>query len=78
MGYKSIADWRDLTDGHLYANGDVFPHDGRVIPEARIAELSGPQNKAGFALIKAIEVKAEEEHAEKAERPAKATRSRKK
>lgn len=53
--YKSITLWRDLTDGHLYNAGDPFPWDGRTIPDERIEQLSTPQNKAGFALIKAVE-----------------------
>lgn len=53
--YKSITQWRDLTDGHLYNAGDPFPWDGREIPEDRLAALSCSQNKAGFAVIKLIE-----------------------
>ena len=54
--YKSITQWRDLTDGHLYNAGDPYPWDGRTIPDERIEQLSTPQNKAGFALIKAVEI----------------------
>ena len=75
MGYKSIAVWRDLTDGHLYRAGDAFPHDGREISEARIRELSGSQNKAGSALIKA---EVEKESRREEEPPKKAVRTRKK
>ena len=53
--YKSITQWRDLTDGHLYNAGDPYPWDERTIPDERIEQLSTPQNKAGFALIKAVE-----------------------
>ena len=53
--YKSKAEWRDLTDGHLYLAGEPFPWDGREVPEARLAALSCPQNKAGFAVIELIE-----------------------
>ena len=52
--YKSIVKWRDLDDGHLYQPGEVFPHDGRDVSDGRISELSSAQNKAGFALIKAV------------------------
>ena len=45
----------DLLDGgHVYSAGDVFPHDGREIDEARIAELSSWANKMGVPLIEEI------------------------
>lgn len=78
MKYESTAVWRDLTDGHLYAIGDAFPHDGREISEERIAELLSTQNKAGFAVIKAVAVKDEEEPVKKVEQAKKPVRSRKK
>ena len=53
MMYKAKCRFRDLEDGHLYEAGEKFPHDGRGISPARIAELSGDKNKAGFALIEA-------------------------
>ena len=74
MKYASTAVWRDLTDGHLYAIGDAFPHDGREISEERIAELLSTQNKAGFAVIKAVAVKGEEKPVEKTEAPKKAVK----
>ena len=55
--YKSITQWRDLTDGHLYNAGDPYPWDGRTVPNERIEQLSTPQNRAGFALIEAVEGK---------------------
>lgn len=76
--YTALRKWRDLEDNHLYEIGDVYPHDGREISEERIAELSGTQNKAGFALIKAQEIVVEEKPVQKAEQPKKAVRSRKK
>ena len=76
--YVSVRKWRDYEDGHLYNAGDPFPHDGRVISDSRVAELSGTQNKAGFALIRPCAVPNEEIPAETAEQPKKATRSRKK
>lgn len=54
MKYISTTTWRDLQDGHLYAAGDPFPHDGREIAAARLADLSTAHNKAGYALIKGI------------------------
>lgn len=62
--YKSIVQWRDLEDGHLYSIGESYPHDGREVSEERLAELSGTQNKAGFALIKAVEEKVAQEPTE--------------
>lgn len=76
--YESTGLWRDLTDNHLYATGDVFPHDGREISEERIAELSGTQNKAGFALIRPCAIPNEEEPVKATEQPKKAVRGRKK
>lgn len=73
---KSTVQWRDLTDGHLYSAGDPFPWDGREIPEERINALKSSQNKAGFAVIKAVEEPGKtnatkaEETAEKAEKTA--------
>jgi hypothetical protein len=52
--YISLRQWRDLTDGHLYAPGDPFPHDGRAIAPARIAELESGANKAKMALIERV------------------------
>ena len=74
----SIARFVDLEDGHLYTPGDPFPYDGRELPAERISELSGTQNKAGFALIKVVETPNEEKPVEKAETPKKVVRSRKK
>lgn len=55
MRYVSTTEWRDLGSGHLYHAGDPFPYDGQDIPEERITALSTAQNKAGFALIKAVD-----------------------
>ena len=76
--YESIVTWRDLEDNHLYATGDKYPHDGRKISPARIAELSGTQNKAGFALIRPCAVPNGETSAEEPREPKKTTRGRKK
>lgn len=76
--YKSITTWRDLEDNHLYQNGDVFPHDGREVSDERIAELSGTQNKAGFALICPCATPNRETSVEEPAEPKKPTRGRKK
>ena len=75
--YKCLTKWRDLADNHLYAEGDEYPHDGREIPEKRIAELTSRQNKAGFALIQAVETQNEEIPVQEAKAAKKAVRSRK-
>lgn len=76
--YKSIATWIDLEDNHLYRTGERFPHDGREISPERIAELSGTQNKAGFALIRPLAIPNRETSADEPAEPKKATRGRKK
>lgn len=53
MGYRSLTTWRDLTDGHLYHEGEHFPFDGREVAEDRLAALETGQNRAGLRLIKA-------------------------
>lgn len=88
MGYVSTRAWRDLSDHHLYHEGEPFPFDGRVVDTARLAELENGTNKAGLQLIRADEAnkpeKAKEastakpEEKPKGEEPKKATRSRKK
>lgn len=60
MMYKALRQFRDMTDRHLYHAGDIFPHDGRLIPPARIEELSSVMNKAHAALITAFESGTEE------------------
>lgn len=77
LKYVSIERWVDLLNGHLYNPGDPFPYNGKEVPAERIAELSGSQNKAGFALIKAVEEEKPEPIKEQ-EVPKRATKSRKK
>lgn len=72
MKYVSIARWRDLEDRHLYEPGEKYPYDGREVSDERITALAGTQNKAGFALIKAVGKKNAETPAEEpkaAEKP---------
>lgn len=54
--YKVIAKFRDLQDpeGRVYDVGDVYPVEGREVPEERLAELAGSRNKAGYPLIKKV------------------------
>ena len=77
MKYISLATWRDLTDGHLYHEGEPFPFDGREVPGARLDELMNGRNRAGLRLIWADESKGEPEEAPKAEAPEKASEGRK-
>lgn len=52
----STCAWRDLSDRHLYREGDPFPFDGREIPEERLQALLSGQNMAGLAVIRAVEL----------------------
>ena len=51
MMYRAICTWRDLQDGHLYMNGDQFPHDKRAIDPERIEMLISGRNLASKPLI---------------------------
>jgi len=77
MKFVSLGKWRDLTDGHLYHEGEPFPFDGREIAPERLAELGSTRNRAGFALIRAAEAQDEPEEARKEEAPEKASEGRK-
>lgn len=63
--YISCCTWRDLTDRHLYHEGEPFPFDGREVKPERLAELESGVNRAGLKLIKADE--AAEPEVQKAE-----------
>lgn len=52
--YISVRMWRDLTDKHLYHEGDPFPFDGREVPEERLRELEFGRNRAGLKMIQGI------------------------
>ena len=66
--YKAIKFFTDLQDNnHPYNVGDVFPRDGLEVTDARIAELSGSNNKQGEPLI----VAAVEDKPSAAKKPAK-------
>ena len=77
MKYISTVTWRDNTDGHLYAEGEPFPFDGREIPKDRLDALESGRNRAGLRLIRACEVQDEPEEAPKEEAPKKASGGRK-
>ena len=77
MGYISLGAWRDLTDGHLYHEGEPFPFDGREISPERLDELENGHNRAGLVLIRAIDVQDEPEEAPKEKAPEKAVNGRK-
>ena len=58
--YKVVKYFTDLQDnGHAYNVGDTFPHKGKIVSEARYAELAGSNNKQGRPLIELVEEKAE-------------------
>jgi len=63
MGYISIATWRDLTNGHLYHEGEKFPFDGGRVTKDRLEELESGRNQAGLKLIRADDAKTEPEKA---------------
>lgn len=77
MMYISTGAWRDLTDGHLYREGEPFPFDGREIQKERLERLAGSENRAGYPLIRAAEVQNEPEEDRKEEAPEKASDGRK-
>ena len=53
--YRVVNFFTDLKDnGHAYHPGDSFPHDGAVVSEQRLNELSGAHNRRGIALIEKI------------------------
>ena len=54
--YKAIERFKDLKDGNfLYNVGDVFPRKGKRVSKARLAELSGSDNKRGKPVIEEVE-----------------------
>ena len=52
--YISVRMWRDLTDKHLYHEGDPFPCDGREVPAERLEQLESGRNQAGLQMIQGI------------------------
>lgn len=75
--YRSLTTWRDISDGHLYHEGDTFPFDGREIAPERLAELENGTNRAGLRLIQGCEVRDEPVEVRKEEAPKKAAEGRK-
>lgn len=56
MAYIAIERFKDLKDDrHLYEVGDKFPRKGKRVSKARLAELSGSENRRGRAVIKEVE-----------------------
>lgn len=54
--YKAIERFKDLKDnGFVYEAGDKYPRKGKRVSKARIAELSGSDNKRGRPVIAEIE-----------------------
>lgn len=77
MGYISLATWRDLTDGHLYHEGEPFPFDGREVPADRTDALENGRNRAGLRLIRRAEPENVETAVPEEKAPEKATTARK-
>ena len=60
--YEVLRSFADLQDnGYVYNVGDIFPHVGKKVSEARYHELSTNSNKIGVPLIKEVAVEADEE-----------------
>jgi len=60
--YEVLKSFADLQDnGYVYNVGDIFPHVGKKVSDARYHELSTSNNKIGVPLIKEVAVEAEEE-----------------
>lgn len=54
--YKVIETFVDLQDeNYRYNVGDTFPHDGIVVSEKRINDLSGKNNRRKKALIEKVD-----------------------
>lgn len=54
--YKVLHYFVDLQDNnHPYNAGDVFPREGLQVTEARLAELSGPNNLQRKPLLVFVE-----------------------
>lgn len=76
--YKVIKYFTDLQDNnYAYNVGDTFPHEGLIVTEARLKELSGSRNKQGVPLIEEVEPQEVElQEAEPQEEKKPATRKR--
>ena len=75
--YVSTQVWQDLTDMHLYHEGEPFPFDGRDVGEERLNALETGRNRAGLRLIRAVEVQDDQTPARKEEAPEEAKKPRK-
>lgn len=55
MKYKVIKYFTDLQDNNYEYNiGDVFPHEGLIVTDERLKELSTNENRQGVPLIEPI------------------------
>ena len=75
--YVSTQVWQDLTDMHLYHEGESFPFDGRDVGEERLNALETGRNRAGLRLIRAVEVQDDQTPVRTEEEPKKAENGRK-
>ena len=54
--YKVIERFKDLKDeNRIYEVGDKFPRKGKRVSKARLAELSGSENRRGRPVIAEVE-----------------------
>lgn len=72
--YKVLTSFTDLQDdNYKYACGDVYPHKGAKVSDARIAELLSDNNRRHRPVIEEVpEEKKEEVKEVKKSTPAKA------
>ena len=76
--YRVIKYFTDLQDrDYEYNVGDIFPHEGKDVSDARIAELSSDKNAQGVPLIEAVEETPKEGEKPKTSAKAKARRKTK-
>lgn len=78
MSYVCTREWRDLSDRHLYREGDPYPFDGREISAERLEQLESGRNRAGLQMIRSVAEKKPAETPKPAEEPRKAPVRRKK
>ena len=56
--YKVISFFTDLHDNnHPYEVGDIFPREGVIVSEERIATLAGSDNKQKRPLIEEVKTR---------------------
>ncbi|EAC8477285.1 hypothetical protein JH67_03010 [Listeria monocytogenes] len=68
MAYKVLKAFTDLSNNHIYNEGDIYPFQGEV-DEKRVQELASVNNKRGQVLIESeIEVEEDDKQAQTSEK----------